>query len=194
MSRGHWRWPTMLVAVMSSSALFVACASETSGASATTHKAGGVQFQAVFPSRVTTTTLTKAELAKSFSGVVKVVAATIFSVGIDASKILSPTNQVPTPNAFEVTVITFSSTSASKNYCKLFASVPGVKKETFDGRSAYGVIGNVATLNPGTPVPDKKATQGDLAVLDGKSVLVAVVETTAASTAASFIKTLKILY
>ena len=184
----------MLVAVASSSALFVACAIETNAASTTTYKAGGVQFQAVFPSRVTTTTLTKAELAKSFSGVAKVVAATIFSVGIDASKILSPTNPVPKPNAFEVTVITFSSPSASKNYCKLFASVPGVKKETFDGRSAYGVIGNVTTLNPGTPVSDKKATQGDLAVLDGKSVLVAVVETKAPGTTASFLNSLKIQF
>ena len=91
-------------------------------------------------------------------------------------------------------MITFSSPSASKNYCKLFAAVPGVKKETFDGRSAYGVIGNVTTLNPGTPVSDKKATQGDLAVLDGKSVLVAVVETKAPGTTASFLNSLKIQF
>lgn len=183
----------MLVAVASCSALLVAYASETSAASTTTYKAGGVQFQAVFPSKVTTTILTKAELAKGFSGVAKVVAATIFSVGIDANKILSPANQVPKPNAFEVTVITFSSASASKNYCQLFATAPGAKKVTVDGRSAYKVLGNVTTLNPGTPVPDKKATQGDLAVLDGKSVLVALVETKAAATTASFFNSLKVL-
>ncbi len=137
--------------------------------------------------------MTKAELAKSFSGEPDVVAATVFSAGLDVSKLFSSSSQVPKPNAFEVTVITFSSTSASKNLFQSFASAPGAKKETVDGRSAYGVIGNAATLNSGTPVPDKSATQGDLAVLDGKSVVVVLVETKARATTTSFLNSLKIL-
>ena len=193
MTRAHLRRTAMLVAIAGSSALFLACTSVTSTASTITYKAGGVQFRASFPSMVTRTTMTKAELAKSFSGEPDVVAATVFSAGLDVSKLFSSSSQVPKPNAFEVTVITFSSTSASKNLFQSFASAPGAKKETVDGRSAYGVIGNAATLNSGTPVPDKSATQGDLAVLDGKSVVVVLVETKARATTTSFLNSLKIL-
>jgi hypothetical protein len=100
---------------------------------------------------------------------------------------------VPEPDAFEVTVITFSSTSASKDLFQGYASASGAKKETVDGRPAYDAIGNAATLNSGTPVPDKNATQGDLAVLDGKSILVALVETRKAATTKSFLLSVKIL-
>jgi hypothetical protein len=182
----------MLIAMAGGSALFVASAGAISAASTTTYKAGGIHFQVAFPSKVTTTTLTKAELAKAFSGLPGVISGTAFTVGVNASGGLL-SGSVPKPNAFEVEVIAFSSTSGSKALVQSFGSAPGSKKETFDGLTAYGAVGNAATLNTGTSVPDKNATQGDLAVLDGKSVLIAMTETTSAATTTSFFNSLKIL-
>jgi hypothetical protein len=170
--------------------VFLACINPAN-ASTTTYKAGSVQFQASFPSGVTTTPVPKAELARTFSGVPGVTAATVFSAGVDTSKLFS-NSAVPEPDAFEVTVITFNSASASKSLFQGYASAAGAKKETVDGRRAYEAIGNAATLNS-TPVPDKKATQGDLAVLDGKSILVALVETKKTATTRSFLLSVKIL-
>lgn len=191
MTRAHWRQAAVLVAMTSSSAVFLAYISPAS-ANTTTYKARSVQFQASFPSRVTTTPVPKAELAKTFSGVPGVTAATVFSAGIDTSKLFS-SSAVPAPDAFEMTVMTFTSTSASKHLFQGYASASGAKKKTVDGRQAYEAIGNAAKLNSGAPVPDKDATQGDLAVLDGKSVLVALVETKKAATTKSFLLSLKIL-
>lgn len=162
--------------------------------SSSTYKAGGIRFQATFSSKVTTLPMTKAELKKSLPWATGVVAATMFIAGdVTASEIRSDAKQVPKPNSFEVTVITFGSTSAAKNYWQFYGSAPGAKKEIIDGKSAFGVVGNAATLNGGSPVPDKNATQGDLAVLDGKSVFVAMAETKAAATTTSFFKSIKFL-
>jgi len=189
--RAHWRRAAVMVAMSVSSAVFLAYISPAN-ASTTTYKAGSVRFQASFPSRVTTTPVPKAELAKAFSGVRGVTAATVFSAGVNANELFS-SSAVPEPDAFEVTVITFSSTSASNNLFQGYASAPGAEKETVDGRRAYDAIGNAAKLNSGTTVPDKNATQGDLAVLDGKSILVALVETKKTSATKSFLLSVKIL-
>ena len=191
MTRAHWRRAAVTVAVTSSSAVFPAFVSPAN-ASTTIYEAGSVQFQASFPSRVTKTPVPKAELVKTFSGLPGVTAATVFSAGLDTRKLFS-SSAVPEPDAFEVTVITFSSTSASEKLFQGYASAPGAKKETLDGRRAYDAIGNAATLNSGTPVRDKNATQGDLAVLDGKSILVALVETKKRATTKSFLLSVKIL-
>lgn len=137
--------------------------------------------------------MTNAELKKSLPWATGIVAATMFFTGVTVSEILSNAKQVPRPNAFEVSVMTFGSTSAAKSYWQFYGSAPGVKKEIIDGKSAYGVIGNAARLNGGSLVPDKNATQGDLAVLDGKSVFVIMAETKAAATTTSFFKSIKFL-
>lgn len=161
--------------------------------SSSTYKAGGIRFQAAFPSKVTTLPMTMAELKKSRSWAPGVVAGTEFLAGVTASEILSGANQVPKPNVFEVGVMTFGSTSAAKSDWQLHGFEPGVKKEIIDGKSAYSAVGNAATLNPGSPVPDKSATQGVLAILDGKSVFVIMAETKAAATTISFFNSIKFL-
>lgn len=168
-------------------------AGASGSASSSSYKAGGIRFQAAFPSKVTTLPITNAELKKSLPWATGIVAATMFFTGVTVSEILSNAKQVPKPNAFEVSVMTFRSTSAAKSYWQLYGSAPGVKKEIIDGKSAYGVVGNAATLNGGSPVPDKNATQGNLAVLDGKSVFVIMAETKAAATTTSFFKSIKFL-
>jgi len=170
---------------------FSPAASSLASASSPTYKAGGVRFQAAFLSKVTTTPLTSAELTKGFSGVAGVVAATVFSAGVAATAILAGVNRVPKPNAIEMTVVTFDSASAAKGFWKFYGTAPGVKRESIDGKSAYAVVGNAVTLNSGTPVPDKNATQGDLAVLLGKSVLVGLVETKVAAATTKFFKSVK---
>jgi hypothetical protein len=182
----------MLVAMASGSALFVVCTSTTSTASTTTYRAGSVQFQAYFLSRVTTTALTKADLGSSFSGVS--VVATLFSAGMDPSEAFPSSDAVPKPNAFAVLVLTFSSPSvANTGFQGGESNTPGVKKETLDGRRAYVIVGNAAAMNRGTPVPDKKATQGTLVVLDGKSIVTAATETKGMATTTSFLNSLKVL-
>lgn len=161
--------------------------------SSSTYKAGGARFQAAFPSKVTTSPMTKAELKKSLPWAAGVVAGTMFLDGVTPSELLAGAQQVPKPNAFEVSVMTFGSTSAAKNYWHFFGFAPRVKKEIIDGKSAYGVVGNAATLNGGSRVPDKNATQGDLVVLDGKSVFVIMAVTKAAATTTSFFKSIKFL-
>jgi hypothetical protein len=160
-------------------------------ASTATYKTGGVHFKAAFPSTVMTATATKEDLTKMQGA--NVVSSTAFAVGVDPSDLLAGLIHVPKPNAFVVEVFTFSSTSAAKSYFAGFQGASGAKEETLDGRTAYGVIGNSAALNSGTFVPDKNATQGNLAVREGKSILVAITQTKMAATTMSFLKSLKIL-
>ncbi len=194
MARSLLRRMAVLVTMASCSALFVVCAGATSGASTATYQADRVQFQAYFPSRVTTTALTKADLGSSFSGV-PLFSATLFSAGVEPKEIFPSSSQIPKPNAFAMIVLTFSSTSYPKKYFQAAPSAfPSAKKVTVDGRSAYIAVGNAAKMNSGNPVPDEKATEGDLTVLDGKSIIVAAVETKTAATTTAFFSLLKILF
>jgi len=159
---------------------------------ASTYRAGSVRLSIAFPTRETTTVVPAAKLAKRFAGLPDVVSATIFTAGIDVHTLFATSAHVPPPDAYEVTVIGFASTSTARSLLTTYGTAPGAKKRTVDGHAAYGVVGNVVTLNGGAAVPDKHATQGDLAVLDGKSVIIALVETKAASAARSFVTSLRI--
>ncbi len=189
MTRAHWRRRTRLIATAGSSVLFAVCASGASAASTTTYKAGGVRFQAAFPSTVTMTNATQL-----FSGMPGLVTATIFAPAATANDLSS---DIWKPNEFAVEVIIYKSTAASKAFFQAYGTGGPFKKETFDGRSAYGIAGNAAPtfLNSGTgrPLPDKSATGGLVWVLDRKSIFEAWSITTTSSLTTSFFHSLKIL-